>query len=188
MKVTRSMIEQDAQYLLESVRMTDYEIPKSGDIFKIILRFFSAVALLQLIAVLADWLLYGSGGEDYSYSSMLILSCGSLLVVFGVLCISLYQNIAMALCIPGEVREKSLVCNIIRKKLRSYFLVMILFNYIVAIVLVLSGGYFVGGMGASWFVSLVIGGLSFSYSMSRYFTPQVMSALNKINEIISPGK
>lgn len=73
------------------------------------------------------------------------------------------------------------------KKIRSYLLGMVLLNSAVAAVLIFSGEYFVGGLGASWFVSLIVGGLSFSYSMGRYFTPQVMSALSKINEVIAPS-
>ncbi|EGZ3978290.1 protein traS, partial [Salmonella enterica subsp. enterica serovar Richmond] len=57
MKITRSMIEQDAQYLLESVRATDYEIPSSGDIFKVIFKVYVFVVLLQIIGVLFDWLI-----------------------------------------------------------------------------------------------------------------------------------
>lgn len=34
MKITRSMIEQNAQFLLDSVRTADYEMPSSGDILK----------------------------------------------------------------------------------------------------------------------------------------------------------
>lgn len=51
MKITRSMLEQDAQYLLESVRTTDYEIPQSVDIFKAIFKVYGFVVLLQIIAV-----------------------------------------------------------------------------------------------------------------------------------------
>ncbi|EKI6053863.1 hypothetical protein PF285_004002, partial [Salmonella enterica] len=95
MKITRSMLEQDAQYLLESVCTTDYEIPQSGDIFKVIFKVYKFVVLVQLVAVFSDWLLYGVDNEDYSYLSMLILSGGSLLVVFGVLCATLYQNVTL---------------------------------------------------------------------------------------------
>ncbi|EDV2691953.1 hypothetical protein LQM52_004050 [Salmonella enterica subsp. enterica serovar Eastbourne] len=185
MKITRSMLEQDAQYLLESVRTTDYEIPQSGDIFKVIFKVYKFVVLVQLVAVFSDWLLYGVDNEDYSYLSMLILSGGSLLVVFGVLCATLYQNVTLALCIPQDVRNKSLLCSVIRKKIRSYLQIIVLLNSVVAAVLLLSGEYFVGGLGASWFFSLIVGGLSFSFSMSRYFTPPVISVLNKIAETVS---
>lgn len=187
MKITRGMIEQDAQYLLESVRTTDYEIPTSGDIFKVIFRVYKFVVLIQLVAVFFDWLLYGVDNEDYSYSSMLILSAGSLLVVFGVLCATLYQNVTLALCIPQDVRDNSLLCSIIRKKIRSYLLGMVLLNSAVAAVLIFSGEYFVGGLGASWFVSLGISSVCFSYSTARYFTPQVMAVIDKIAEVITPS-
>ncbi|ENZ0152878.1 hypothetical protein ACF7MS_004694, partial [Salmonella enterica subsp. enterica serovar Chester] len=175
MKITRSMIELDAQYLLESVQSTDYEIPSSGDIFKVIFRGYKFVVLVQLVAVFSDWLLYGVNNDNYSYLSMLILSGGSLLVVFGVLCATLYQNVSLALCIPQDVRSNSLLCSIIREKIGSYLQVIVLLNSTIAVVLIFSGEYFVGGLGASWFASIIIGGISFSYSMSRYFTPQVMS-------------
>lgn len=187
MRVTRSMIEQDAQYLLESIRTTDYEIPQSGDIFKVIFKIYRVIVLVQLVAIFFDWLLYGLGNEDYSYSSMLILSGGSLLVVFGVLCVMLYQNVTLALCIPEDVRSKSLVCSIIREKMRSYLLAMVLLNSVVASLLVISGGYFVGGLGFSWFVSLGIASVCFSYSTARYFTPQVMAVIDKIAEVITPS-
>lgn len=187
MKVTRSMIEQDAQYLLESVQATDYEIPSSGDIFKMIFKVYGFVVLLQVVAVLVDWFLYSASYKYYSLFSMVIFSGISLVIIFGVLCIMLYQNVSLALCIPEDVRRQSLVCQIVRAKLRSYFVAVILFNTIVASVLIYCGQAYAGGLGASWFVSLIVGGLSFSYSMGRYFTPQVMSALSKINEVIAPS-
>ncbi|ENZ0152881.1 hypothetical protein ACF7MS_004697, partial [Salmonella enterica subsp. enterica serovar Chester] len=175
MKITRSMIEQDAQYLLESVRATDYEIPSSGDIFKVIFKVYVFVVLLQIIGVLFDWLIYGTDGEYYSYSDIAILSTVSLVVVFGVLCMMLYQNVNLALCIPEDVRRQSLICRIVSEKLRTYFIAVILLNTIVAVILLYCGHRHVSYLGASWFVTFIIGGISFSYSMSRYFTPQVMS-------------
>lgn len=186
MKVTRSMIEQDAQYLLESVRTADYEIPASGDIFKVIFKIYGFVVLLQIAAVLADWLLYGNY-KYYSFFSMMIFSGGSLVIIFGILCMMLYQNVSLALCIPEEVRRQSLVCQIVRSKLRSYLVAVVLFNTIVASVLLYCGHAYAGGLGFSWFLSLIIGGLSFSYSMSRYFTPQVMAVIDKIAEVIAPS-
>ncbi|EAA1644790.1 hypothetical protein DPS92_23440 [Salmonella enterica subsp. enterica serovar Richmond] len=186
MKITRSMIEQDAQYLLESVRATDYEIPSSGDIFKVIFKVYVFVVLLQIIGVLFDWLIYGTDGEYYSYSDIAILSTVSLVVVFGVLCMMLYQNVNLALCIPEDVRRQSLICRIVSEKLRTYFIAVILLNTIVAVILLYCGHRHVSYLGASWFVTFIIGGISFSYSMSRYFTPQVMSVFSKINDVIAP--
>ncbi|EKS4680063.1 hypothetical protein QB701_003980 [Salmonella enterica] len=187
MKVTRSMIEQDAQYLLESVRTADYEIPASGDIFKVIFKVYGFVVFLQITGIFADWLFYAGEGRFYSYSDIAILSGGSLVVVFGVLCIMLYQNVSLVLCIPEEVRSQSLICQIVRTKLRSYFIAVILFNTIIALILLYCGHRHVSYLGASWFLSLIIGGLSFSYSMSRYFTPQVMAVIDKIAEVITPS-
>ncbi|EAP7475659.1 hypothetical protein ABQ37_004412 [Salmonella enterica subsp. enterica serovar Sandiego] len=185
MKITRSMLEQDAQYLLESVRTTDYEIPQSGDIFKAIFKVYGFVVLLQIIAVFFDWFLYSSSYKYYSLFSMLVFSGLSLVIIFGVLCIMLYQNVSLVLCIPEEVRRQSLFCQIVRKKLRSYFAAVIFFNVIVASILLYCGQAYAGGLGASWFFSLGIASVSFSYSIGRYFTPPVISALNKIAETVS---
>ncbi|EBG3528019.1 hypothetical protein FI632_22355 [Salmonella enterica subsp. enterica] len=185
MKITRSMLEQDAQYLLESVRTTDYEIPQSGEIFKAIFKVYGFVVLLQIIAVFFDWFLYSSSYKYYSLFSMLVFSGLSLVIIFGVLCIMLYQNVSLVLCIPEEVRRQSLFCQIVRKKLRSYFAAVIFFNVIVASILLYCGQAYAGGLGASWFVSLGIASVSFSYSIGRYFTPPVISALNKIAETVS---
>ncbi|EHI1445386.1 hypothetical protein J8921_004330 [Salmonella enterica] len=185
MKITRSMLEQDAQYLLESVRTTDYEIPQSGDIFKAIFKVYGFVVLLQIIAVFFDWFLYSSSYKYYSLFSMLVFSGLSLVIIFGVLCIMLYQNVSLVLCIPEEVRRQSLFFQIVRKKLRSYFAAVIFFNVIVASILLYCGQAYAGGLGASWFVSLGIASVSFSYSIGRYFTPPVISALNKIAETVS---
>lgn len=185
MKITRSMLEQDAQYLLESVRTTDYEIPQSGDIFKAIFKAYGFVVLLQIIVVFFDWFLYSSSYKYYSLFSMLVFSGLSLVIIFGVLCIMLYQNVSLVLCIPEEVRRQSLFCQIVRKKLRSYFVAVIFFNVIVASILLYCGQAYAGGLGASWFVSLGIASVSFSYSIGQYFTPPVISALNKIAETVS---
>ncbi|HFG9820668.1 TPA: protein traS [Salmonella enterica subsp. enterica serovar Frintrop] len=186
MKVTRSMLEQDSRYLLNSVRDADYEIPSSGAVFKTIFKVYGCVFFIQLAGVLADWMIYARRGDYYSYSDMAILSTVSLVVVFAVLCVMLYQNVSLALCIPEDVRNNSLICKIIRRKLRSYFVAVVLFNMLVALILLFLGHRHVSYLGASWFASLIVGGLSFSFSMSRYFTPQVMSALNKINELVAP--
>ncbi|EDE2461889.1 protein traS [Salmonella enterica] len=185
MKVTRSMLEQDARYLLDSVRDADYEIPSSGAVFKTILKVYGCVFFIQLAGVLADWMIYARRGDYYSYSDIAILSTVSLVVIFAVLCVMLYQNVSFALCIPEDVRNNSLICKIIRKKLKAYFVVVVLFNMLVALILLYCGHRHVSYLGASWFFSLIVGGLSFSFSMSRYFTPPVISALNKIAETVS---
>ncbi|MEB6855230.1 hypothetical protein NA728_22295 [Escherichia coli] len=187
MRVTRSMIEQDAQYLLESVRTVDYEIPTSGNIFKVIFKVYGFVFSLQMTGVFVDWLIYYSDGGYYSYSDIAILSAVSLVVVFGVLCIMLYQNVSLALCIPEEIRSQSLICQIVRRKLRSYFVAVGLFNTIVALILLYCGHRHVSYLGASWFVSLGIASVCFSYSTARYFTPQVMAVIDKIAEVITPS-
>ncbi|EBN9932940.1 hypothetical protein QTR52_004393 [Salmonella enterica] len=187
MKVTRSMLEQDARYLLNSVRDADYEIPSSGAVFKTIFKVYGCVFFIQLAGVLADWVIYARRGDYYSYSDMAILSTVSLVVVFAVLCVMLYQNVSLALCIPEDVRNNSLICKIIRRKLRSYFVAVVLFNMLVALILLFLGHRHVSYLGASWFVSLGIASICFSYSTARYFTPQVMSVIDKIAEVIAPS-
>lgn len=141
----------------------------------------------KLLVFFFDWLIYAGKGSFYSYSDIAIMSTISLVVIFGVLCVMLYQNVSLALCIPEHVRGQSLVSQIVRTKLRSYFVVVILFNTIVASVLLYCGQAYVGGLGACWFVSLGIASVCFSYSSARYFTPQIMAVIDKVAGVITPS-
>lgn len=114
----------------------------------------------------------------------LFLSCGILTVVALMMT---YGNLSMLMCIPKNVRDNSLLLNIAKKKLKSYYCVVVVVNIIVAAVLISERSDFILGYGFSWFACMIVGGLTFSMSMSRYMTPAVVAALNKVRQIISSG-
>lgn len=93
----------------------------------------------------------------------------------------------MLMCIPKEVRDKSLLLNLAKRKLKVYGCVIVGINAVVAVVLISLRGDFIIGYGVSWFACMIIGGITFSMSMSRYMTPAVVATLDKIRQVVSSG-
>lgn len=188
MNITKSMLEKDAADLMQVMQKHDYTIPSSLDIFKPILKVYSVVCAIQIMFSAIDYLIYKQSFGDYYLSNVIIFSLISLLLVFIVLSITLHGGISLVLCIPDRVKNESVILNVAKNKLKLYFYAVIIINVIVATILLFSGGRLVTLLGGSWFVSLGIGSVMFSTSMSRYLTPTVMATLNKVHETITSGK
>lgn len=96
-----------------------------------------------------------------------------------------YGNISLLMCIPKDVRDKSLLIGIGKRTLKVYSYVAVVINFVVAIVLITGNHEFIFGYGLSWVASMLIGALIFSMSMSRYMTPAVVATLDKIRQVVS---
>lgn len=96
-----------------------------------------------------------------------------------------YGNISLLMCIPKDVRDKSLLIGIGKRMLKVYSYVAVVINFVVAIVLITGNHEFIFGYGLSWVASMLIGTLIFSMSMSRYMTPAVVATLDKIRQVVS---
>ncbi|MEG2433305.1 MAG: hypothetical protein RSB25_16825 [Acinetobacter sp.] len=188
MNITKSMLEKDAADLMQAMKKHDYTIPSSLDIFKPILKVYRVVCAIQIMFSAIDYLIYKQSFGDYYLSDVVTFSLISLLLVFIVLSMTLYGGVSLTLCIPDKVKKESLILKIAKKKLKIYFYAVIIANIIVAAILLFSGGRLVTLLGGSWFVSLCIGSIMFSASMSRYLTPTVMATINKVHETITSGK
>ncbi|EAU3389215.1 hypothetical protein ID251_004699 [Salmonella enterica] len=187
-KITRSMIERDAQYVLDFISNHDYEIPSSGKILSVVFMFFLPALILQVFLCIADYLLYIKTGFDWvSLFGVMVFSSIPLLFYWGALCISLYSSVSALLCVPLDVLKNTVLYEVVYQKIKRYSFIIMGFNVIVGILLLRTDHVFVALSGFGWFASLIVGGLSFSYSISQYFTPQVMAVLNKINKVISPS-
>lgn len=181
--VKRSDIENDVEMLMQSFK-NDYRIPTSREIIFPIIKLMSVVYMMHIVVITVGLIVCDKSIWIPGIVMWLVLSCGFLTVMALVMT---YGNLSLLMCIPKEVREKSLLVNLGKKKLRLYGLVMIVFNVIVATVLISERSSLIIGYGVSWFVSFLIGGIVFSMSMSRYMTPAVVAALDKIRQVISTG-
>lgn len=179
--VKRSDIENDVKMLIQSFK-NDYRIPTSGEIIFPIIKLMSVVYMMHVVVITVGLNVCDKNIWLPGIVMWLVLSCGFLTVMALVMT---YGNLSLLMCIPKEVRQKSLLVNLGKKKLRLYGLVMIVFNTIVAIVLISERSSLIIGYGVSWFVSFLIGGIVFSMSMSRYMTPAVVATLDKIRQVVS---
>lgn len=179
--VKRSDIENDVKMLMQSFK-NDYRIPTSGEIIFPIIKLMSVVYMMHVVVITVGLIVCDKKIWFPGIAMWLVLSCGILTVMAIMMA---YGNISLLMCIPKEVREKSLLVNLAKKKLRLYGLVMIVFNIFVSVVLISERSPLIIGYGFSWFASFLIGGIVFSMSMSRYMTPAVVAALDKIRQVAS---
>lgn len=179
--VKRSDIENDVKMLMQSFK-NDYRIPTSGEIISPIIKLMSVVYMMHFVVITAGLIVCDKKIWFPGIAMWLVLSCGILTVMAIMMA---YGNLSLLMCIPKEVREKSLLVNLAKKKLRLYGLIMIVFNTFVAVVLISECSSLIIGYGFSWFASFLIGGVVFSMSMSRYMTPAVVATLDKIRQVVS---
>ena len=179
--VKRSDIENDVKMLMQSFK-NDYRIPTSGEIIFPIIKLMSVVYMMHVVVITVGLIVCDKKIWFPGIAMWLVLSCGILTVMAIMMA---YGNLSLLMCIPKEVREKSLLVNLAKKKLRLYGLVMIAFNIFVGVVLISERSSLIIGYGFSWFASFLIGGIVFSMSMSRYMTPAVVATLDKIRQVVS---
>ncbi|MDL4915019.1 MULTISPECIES: hypothetical protein [Enterobacterales] len=179
--VKRSDIENDVKMLMQSFK-NDYRIPTSGEIISPIIKLMSVVYMMHFVVITVGLIVCDKKIWFPGIAMWLVLSCGILTVMAIMMA---YGNLSLLMCIPKEVREKSLLVNLAKKKLRLYGLIMIVFNTFVAVVLISERSSLIIGYGFSWFASFLIGGVVFSMSMSRYMTPAVVATLDKIRQVVS---
>ena len=186
--VLRTDIEKDAEKLMMSLN-DDYEIPSSWTVNRPVLKAVSLVLIIMIVASVINSIVYRHsddpmdilfGGVFFSLLASIILSLFALMMTYG--------NLSILMCIPKDVRDKSLLIGIGKRKLKTYGYVIVAINVVVAIVLISGRSDFIIGYGVSWFVSMIVGGITFSMSMSRYMTPAVVATLDKIRQVVSSGE
>jgi len=181
--VLKSDIEKDVRDLMESLR-GDYRIPDSKEIIFPVIKVMLVVYVMHVVAIISSLLIYEKNIWLPGVIMWLVLSCG---ILTAMALVMTYGNLSMLMCIPKEVRDKSLLLGIVKRKLKAYGCVIVGINAVVAVILVSLRGDFIIGYGASWFACMIIGGIIFSMSMSRYMTPAVVAMLDKIRQVVSSG-
>ncbi|UCQ29577.1 hypothetical protein DCF83_17760 (plasmid) [Edwardsiella tarda] len=188
MKITKSMVEQDAAFIFNSLRDTDYVIPDGWTVAKPALKIMGFIALYQCVMNLVDIAIWG-GLKDTSYwFAIFLYSLGPMAFIAFIVYISTFSTSTFYACLSDEVKKKSLLINLCRQKIRFWLAVSFFMNVGLSIILLIMGSGFVLGQGAGWFFMILVSGFTISTSMNRYLTPKAVEAMNKVNDILSPSK
>lgn len=187
----RSEVERDARFIFESLKEKDYEIPSNKKILVVLFKKIWPVYILQLAMVFIDCYFYSDKDAGFlscliSVFWLLLLSSGSMLFFTLAFVGSLYSPVTMSLVIGKEVMEKSVLIQILAKKIRFYSKFLLLFNTLIGFFLLYFHEAAVAALGFSWFGSFIFCGIILQGSMSRYMTPAVIDAITKVKAIISP--
>lgn len=182
--VLKSDVEKDVEILMASLKK-DYQIPTSWEIILPVIKAMLVVYVMHFIAIISALIVYNKNIWFPGVIMWMILSCGLLTIVALIMA---YSNLSMLMCIPKEVRDKSLLFRVAQKKFKVYWFVIVVINMIIAVVLISLRGDFIVGYGFSWFACMLIGSFIFSMSMSRYMTPAVVATLDKIRQVVSSGE
>ena len=188
----RSEVENDVFFILESLKEKDYEIPSNKRILGVLFRKIWLVYVLQLIMVTLDCYLYFSDEGDIPYffhkfMGLLLLSSGSMLFFTLAFVGSMYSPVSMSLVIGKEVMEKSVLIQVLSKKIRFYSKFLLLFNTLIGLFFLYFHEAAVVALGLSWFGSFIFCVIILQGSMSRYMTPSAIDTIAKIKTIISSG-
>ncbi|MGT3198590.1 protein traS [Yersinia enterocolitica] len=187
----RSEVERDAFFILESLNEKDYEIPSNKKILGVLFKKIWPVYILQIAMILADCYVYFDRSASFlayviSVLELLLLSSGSMLFFTLAFVGSLYGPVTMSLVIGKDVMKKSVLMQILAKKIRFYGKFLLLFNTLVGLFLLYFHEAAVAALGLSWFGSFIFSGIILQGSMSRYMTPAAIDTVTKIKAIISP--
>lgn len=182
----KSDVERDAFELMSSLK-DDYEIPSSWSVVLPVLKIMLPVYIMHLLAsALNGVVYYGDDGLMTLYAGLFFSAISCVVLTVTALMMS-YGNVSVLLCVPKASRDRSILLRVFKKKLKIYCCVIVLINVVVAVALIFEDPKFILGYGFSWFACMIIGGLIFSMSMSRYITPAVAATLDKIRQVVSSG-
>ncbi|EAW7911019.1 protein traS [Salmonella enterica] len=179
----KSELEKDVSDLLNNLISSDPDIPGNSVVMKVILRKLFIVVVIAVVLVNVNFLLYQNEWRDLL--SVLVFSLLPLAIFSLVFILTLYQPISMYLSLTNEIKESSLVVQLLIKKVSHYWHVLFALNCAIGIVLLFLDDGFVVGFGAAWFVTYIVGIIAFQTSLSRYMTPAVVSSLSKVKEVLS---
>lgn len=180
----KSDVENDVRKVLDSLS-TDYDIPSTWAVLKPILNFVVLIFIMFLLAILVDCLVYPNVANKGAVLVMLSIAIMTCVVLFGVLYFMLHGLLNVILCIDRRALDESLLYRIVKRKLKFYVGVIVLFNMLTAAALIYGRNDYIIGYGFSWFMSIIFGSLIFSTSISRYMTPAVTATLSKVSEVLS---
>ncbi|EAA7680423.1 protein traS [Salmonella enterica] len=176
-------LELDINSLIESIKTSDYEIPKNSDVMKVILKKLMIVVLIQVVMLFFDFVMYGN--EWGGFIGKVLFSCVGVLVFSFVFIFTLYQPVSMMLSINDEIKKSSLVMKLLVDKIKKYWQMLVFVNLVIGVVLLFSDDGFVIGLGGAWFSTFIISVILFQMSLSRYMTPAVVSSLSKVKELLT---
>ncbi|EBG8827504.1 protein traS [Salmonella enterica] len=179
----KSELERDVSFLIESIRKSDYEIPKNSDVMKVILSKLRVVVLIQALMIFLDFIMYGN--EWGGFIGKVMFSLMGVLFFSFVFIMALYQPVSMMLSISDEVKNRSLIIKLLIEKIKKYWRLLIVVNLMIGGALLFCDDGFIIGLGLSWFATFLFSGLLFQMSLSRYMTPAVVSSLSKVKELLT---
>lgn len=179
----KSELENDVSDLLKRLSSSDYDIPESSDVMKVILWKLFMVMVIGVVLVSVNFCLYQDEWRDFL--AVLVFSILPIAIFGLVFIVSLYQPVSMYLSLSDEMKDGSVVVQLLIKKVRHYWYVLLSLNCGIGILLLFLDDGFVVGFGAAWFVTYIIGIIAFQTSLSRYMTPAVVSSLSKMRELLS---
>ncbi|HEN3636748.1 TPA: hypothetical protein U5E40_001343 [Yersinia enterocolitica] len=185
MKITRSVIESDMNMILESVQSYDYEIPSTKEIMSYPLKVLIILYSMQLAMFVVSFTLHTESINQsllHFLFAMLFCVLPSLMIV-----LMSYSNVSIYLCLEQTARDKSVLINYMKAKLKGYLKVYFMVNFTISLLYTIYFDWGYLAVSVSFFVTTLIFGFLFSTSLSRYFTPGVFAVIGKIKEILSPS-
>ncbi|MBX9485935.1 hypothetical protein J8Z82_10535 [Yersinia enterocolitica] len=186
MRLTRTLIENDVNKILESVRSYDYVIPSGRDVLAYPFKILKVLYLTQLLVFVSSLYIYPDwSGERLLMQSMFTVGIcifASILII-GVT----YNNVAMYLCLDLKTRRDSILIGEVKRKLKLYLSFYFGINTMVSIFYLFYADWGSLIVGVSYFVTTMILCIVFNMSISRYFTPGVFAVIGKIKDILSPS-
>lgn len=179
----KSELEKDVDDLLKRLNSSDYDIPGNSDVMKVILPKLFVVMVIGVVLVSVNYSLYQDEWRDLLAVFVFFLLP---FAIFSLVFIaSLFQPVSMYLSLSDEIKERSLVVQLLIKKVKHYWHMLFALNCVIGILLLFLDDGFVVGFGASWFVTYIIAIIAFQTSLTRYMTPAVVSSLSKVKELLS---
>ena len=186
MRLTRTLIENDVNKILESVRSYDYVIPSGREVLAYPFKILKVLYLTQLLVFVSSLYIYPDwSGERLLMQSMFTVGIcifASILII-GVT----YNNVAMYLCLDLKTRRDSILIGEVKRKLKLYLSFYFGINTMVSIFYLFYADWGSLIVGVSYFVTTMILCIVFNMSISRYFTPGVFAVIGKIKDILSPS-
>ncbi|CNI40361.1 hypothetical protein [Yersinia pekkanenii] len=186
MRLTRTLIENDVNKILESVRSYDYVIPSGRDVLAYPFKILKFLYLTQLLVFVSSLYIY----PDWSGERLLMQSIFTvgICIFASILIIGVtYNNVAMYLCLDLKTRRDSILIGEVKRKLKLYLSFYFGINTMVSIFYLFYADWGSLIVGVSYFVTTMILCIVFNMSISRYFTPAVFAVIGKIKDILSPS-
>lgn len=183
-KITRTMVDDDINMVLDSLKSHDYVIPSTREILAPLFGYLKWFYLFQFCWMVLAVFIHKTRYLEYILVGCIPVVIGCMVATF-VAVSFFYTPLMINLCLEEKVKRKSILYRVVMALLEKYIRFGVIAILVVSVFFMFNNDWgFLAPSGALT-VAIFVGAGAGQMSLSRYLTPSVIEGIAKIKQVIS---